>query len=52
MKELAHKYNVSLSTLYNIKNNRHKLYGGVSRRKFVEIDEADQMKLIVDLLII
>ena len=45
MKELARKYNVSLSTLSNFKNNRQHFMEGASRRKFVEIDQANQKEV-------
>ena len=42
-KELARTYNISPSTLYNIKNNREHYMRGSSRRKFVEIEQVDEI---------
>ena len=45
IKELAQKYNVSLSTLYNIKNQQGHYLEGESRRKYTEIDHSDELSI-------
>ena len=49
IKELAQEYNISLSTLYNIKNQSEHYLEGKSRRKYTEIDYSDKL-FICDLI--
>ena len=43
VKELARTYNISPSKIFNIKNNREHYMRWFSRRKFDEIDQADEI---------
>ena len=49
IKELAHEYNISLSTLYNIKNRSERYLEGKSRRKYTGIDYSNKL-FICDLI--